>query len=1053
MASPSGSYPFRRRLLAALFVSVFGAGLTRGADLGNRDDAPLHAVQFLDAREGWAVGDEGLAWHTADGGAHWEARPTGVRASLRSLHFRGPLVGWVVGRQEQPYGAGSTGVLLFTNDGGKSWRHAAMNAFPGLNRVAFADARRGLVAGDGSDAYPSGVFTTADGGRSWKPVPGPRATAWWAADYGDGSEGVLAGAWGRTATFRAGLLADADAETQGRDVRALWSAEGRTVAVGVGGLVLLRAAADERWTPVDLKLSSSTRAEWDFHAVHGRGDELWAAGRPGSAVLHSADAGRNWEVQRTGQAAPLNGIYFLDARRGWAVGELGTVLATEDGGKSWKVQKQGGQRAAALFLQARPAEAPFDTVAQLGGQAGYLVCATGVTSPDPASAISARCTAGTRLSAAVRLAGGAAGEVVTGFALPEHLATAAEADLLRSWDRLHADRAGEELVRRMVLALRTWQPDVVVTDAAEEKSAPGAVAAVVGRAVREAFSRSADPKAFPEQIETLGLAPWQAIKLYALCAGRKGAQVVLDSGDVVSRLEATARDFAAPAAALLSDTPDTLPRMRCYRLLEGRVAGAAEQADLLDGVLPAPGVNGRKVMGWVAEADPVLVRAVRERGRLQALAENPAGELNDPARLLAALGPVTAKLPESQAAPAVFSVARQFARRGRWSLAREAYLLLVDRYPKHPLAAEAYRWLIRYSGSGEARRRHELTQLLVQGEVAYTGTAEEQSIPGGADGKPAAKIKGRVEPVGQGQVALLTDPQEARKWARECLGYGPKLTAMGAFFGADPSVQFCLQAAHRDLGEFQAAHEWYTRFQADHPAGVWHDAAAAELWLANRSGPPPKPVLNCRQTLAAPFLDGKLDDACWQGNAPSALRSAAGDTAAEYPTEVRLAYDAQYLYVAVSCRHPAGQAVAPVKGRVRDADLSGFDRVSLLLDIDRDYSTYYRLEVDQRSCVREDCWGDRTWDPTWFVAVKSEATGWCVEAAVPLIELTGEPITFGRAWACNVVRTLPGRGVQAFSLPADVEPRPEGMGLLLFGKGAEAKDGKGKPEAPGAGGR
>jgi hypothetical protein len=31
-----------------------------------------------------------------------------------------------------------------------------------------------------------------------------------------------------------------------------------------------------------------------------------------------------------------------------------------------------------------------------------------------------------------------------------------------------------------------------------------------------------------------------------------------------------------------------------------------------------------------------------------------------------------------------------------------------------------------------------------------------------------------------------------------------------------------------------------------------------------------------------------------------------------------------------------------------------------------------------------------------------------------------------------VVRVVPGQGVQAFSLPADAQPRPEGMGLLTF---------------------
>ena len=44
----------------------------------------------------------------------------------------------------------------------------------------------------------------------------------------------------------------------------------------------------------------------------------------------------------------------------------------------------------------------------------------------------------------------------------------------------------------------------------------------------------------------------------------------------------------------------------------------------------------------------------------------------------------------------------------------------------------------------------------------------------------------------------------------------------------------------------------------------------------------------------------------------------------------------------------------------------------------------------------------------------------------------GDAVTIGKAWACNIVRTLPGRGVQAWSTPADVKPRPEGMGLLIF---------------------
>jgi len=82
--------------------------------------------------------------------------------------------------------------------------------------------------------------------------------------------------------------------------------------------------------------------------------------------------------------------------------------------------------------------------------------------------------------------------------------------------------------------------------------------------------------------------------------------------------------------------------------------------------------------------------------------------------------------------------------------------------------------------------------------------------------------------------------------------------------------------------------------------------------------------------------------------------------------------------------------------------------------------------------VCEDCWGDRSWNPHWYISVQSDPTSWQIEAAIPLVELTGDPVTLGKAWACNIVRIVPGRGVQALSLPADVQPRPEGMGLLIF---------------------
>ena len=77
--------------------------------------------------------------------------------------------------------------------------------------------------------------------------------------------------------------------------------------------------------------------------------------------------------------------------------------------------------------------------------------------------------------------------------------------------------------------------------------------------------------------------------------------------------------------------------------------------------------------------------------------------------------------------------------------------------------------------------------------------------------------------------------------------------------------------------------------------------------------------------------------------------------------------------------------------------------------------------------LAEDCWGDRTWNPKWYVAHASTPDGWTAEFAIPLNELTGDPLSLGKAWACNVVRVLPGRGVQAWSLPAEVQRAAQGV--------------------------
>jgi photosystem II stability/assembly factor-like uncharacterized protein len=1067
-----------RPVLLALMLSAALVPCASAGDLPHFDDAPLHAVTFVreadgSVREGWAVGDEGVVWHTRDGGEAWERQPTAVRASLRSVQFLTPYIGWVAGREELPNGGGSVGVLLYTRDGGLKWQRVTLNALPGLNQVRFlADGKTGFIAGDCTDQYPSGVFTTTDAGRSWQPVAGKRGTTWLAADFSDAQTGALAGAWDSLAQFRGDAVVFADDDRlrgQGRAVSGVCLAGKLGVAVGQGALVLINEDVGRRdWALADLNLPSELRSGWDFHAVGQAGNGIWVVGRPGSVLLHSGNRGGTWEVVKTKQPLPLNGVFFADDKQGWAVGELGAILTTADSGTTWTVQRRGGERAAILCVHARPAGVPLETVATLGADEGYLTAALRVITSDPATAAPARATEALRLAAAVRQAGGAAGETLWHFPLPRHRADGDKTELVKSWDGRYGNAAAEELLRQLVLAVRLWRPDVVVTDGANDSGD-----ALVQEAMREAFRRAADPQAFPEQLDGLGLQAWKPAKLYARCEDRARAQVVLVSTEPSDRLLASPRDYAGSAAGLLDDPAVPLPARQYFALLENRLERAGPPGEFMGGIVLAHGGEARRKLPDGAEPTEAVRHAMQLRRDFQALADVPNG-LADANRLLAQIGPTLKQLPDDQGAPAAFAVANQYARMGQWALAKEVFLLMVDRYPAHPLSAAACRWLISHSASSEARRRQELGQFVVQEYIDYQGARNSVTNPRGqmpqidGDSKlpklPERDVHQHQATLTPGQAQAVFVPGEAgprqvvdnvvkslraegkktdaRVWYENVLAFQTKLSSFGPVFTNDPSIQFCLNSARRNLGDVETARKWYAQFSQRQPAGPWRDAALAELWLLSHDGPSPKPVAQCRQTDTRPFLDGKLNDKCWQGVKPLALRSAdprdnEGDQkkhrwSDDYPTEVYLTYDREYLYLGLVCRQPKEKYIAPVKPRPRDADLRAFDRVSLLLDVDRDYSTYFHLQIDQRGCTCEDCWGDVTWNPKWFVAVNSEPGVWQIEAAIPLSELTSDPVTLGKTWACNVTRVVPGEGVQAFSLPADVQPRPEGMGLLTF---------------------
>jgi len=109
------------------------------------------------------------------------------------------------------------------------------------------------------------------------------------------------------------------------------AADGRLVAVGERGHILFSDDRGATWTQADVPTTATLTAVFLLDRNLG-----WAVGHD-AVVLHTADGGRTWTLQRSApeEERPLFDVYFADATHGFAIGAYGAFLATANGGATW----------------------------------------------------------------------------------------------------------------------------------------------------------------------------------------------------------------------------------------------------------------------------------------------------------------------------------------------------------------------------------------------------------------------------------------------------------------------------------------------------------------------------------------------------------------------------------------------------------------------------------------------------------------------------------------------------------------------------------------------
>jgi photosystem II stability/assembly factor-like uncharacterized protein len=238
-----------------------------------KSDLPVRAMAFLDANRGIVVGDSGLVLGSEDGGKSWTPQKSGTKEKLMDVTFVGNE-GWATGMN---------GTLIHSTDGGRNWTPQKTSTTQALEGIFFVDAKHGWAVG-----WAGTILRTVDGGATWQSIKANDAQ------------------WSMSAMYF-------------KDEKVGW-------AVGFAGQILGTTDGGLTWKLVP----SPTKAYLTTIAFDKEGHG-WIAYDDG--FLTSTDGGATWK------AVSANGRFFL-ARLFrmnddlWALGQ--SVMLRHMGGTEWK---------------------------------------------------------------------------------------------------------------------------------------------------------------------------------------------------------------------------------------------------------------------------------------------------------------------------------------------------------------------------------------------------------------------------------------------------------------------------------------------------------------------------------------------------------------------------------------------------------------------------------------------------------------------------------------------------------------------------------------------
>ncbi|MBX3420494.1 MAG: hypothetical protein KF752_02950 [Pirellulaceae bacterium] len=1000
-----------------------------------QQEASLRSVACVTEDQLVAVGDRGTVLRSSDAGRTWNIVQVATTVNLADVQFHGQF-GLAVGGWIGRHSGTSFAVMLKSTDGGLSWQAVSAQRLPRLAGVRIFPGRI-VCWGDYSLQLRSCLFESFDGGQSWHGVSNQLGLV---TTAGTEAHGRLAAIDNRGQMFVEGQPPFSGSLPRNAQFNSMQALDNSWIAAGKWGQVW-RAEHGGAWSPVDLGLEGQSELLCCWNCLITRGNRAWLAGAPGSIVLCSSDGGNQWTASPTGQSLPIYGLCMADDNRGWAVGAQGLVLATRDGGQSWYVLRSQPSRSA------------------------LLACAP--TVPAIAwSAVTATMWDQQRCTAAIALQSSANTDTVQLDAFADD-ATIQAARQIGVSDVLSCDSTHvppQELQRRLAIQILSWRPDVLLISkpVANGHSTRGAAPVAQGLAAAEL----AGSEQFAGTVKSLNLKAWKVSKIVAETEASRAEysqplqQVLPDRGMAVWDVL-----LALPVAEL-----KRVPATNMHTVWSGSQAHAS-RTQLLGGVLDSPDTRLSALSGTQGNYQLLMGRTHRQRMAKQ-LASTQHYPLPDQ-RWLADFRFFAQAQPAREADVALADMLENMGDNQQLAHGQSVLQYLAYNFPGQDISLWAHRCLLQRAASDEwvdwsdNLARSGERSYLSQGadgdqQIGSTGQhvrppaslnqttgkniaanhlpvvtavySQDRSSspfaqsdwPGNNASTVTSSPSSQVVPASAEQMALATvsgkqfGPERNRSYETRLAAWKYQVERSLKMYPElrfHPSVIMQMAKWHRRQGDIQAWRGTLAELAEQPVCGPWYSAATQELTIASGRTDHLECLARAARIEHPPHLDGEFSEDFWYSEITTAgsiqLLDPPGTVAAPN-TEIRWAHDQEFLFIGIRCQRAKVRPVVPLaSGRPYDADLSGLDRVQLLLDVDRDYSSAIELSIAENGLTGDRCLDCKAFNPKWYVCTRDAGQYWQAEVAIALSSLGAANTEPARLpceayWAVAASRLCPG---------------------------------------------